>query len=303
MVNELDDTPEKLLELYGIEDRDLGRIRAHGELVLPRLDRAISRFYSWLRVQPEWHMLSDPDTLQRVQAQQLTYWKQFFTGRVDEQYIEDRRKLGEIHAQVGLSLTAYFAAMNRMLFIFTAELFSAREASETSTEMAIEHDANHLAVTRLMHLDTALVVGAYTEIVNQTLTEQSRALMAMSTPVTALWTDILMLPVVGIVDSRRAQDIMQTMLTRIAETQSKVIILDISGVAVVDTAVANHLLKITKATKLLGCTCTLSGISPAIAQTMVELGIDVGDIRTTSTLQDALVDGFRQIGSRPDISA
>ena len=302
MEHEREDSPDKLLELYGIEDHDLEKIRAHGKLVLPRINRAISRFYNWLRIQPEWHMLTDPDTLRRVQAEQITYWKQFFEARVDAHYIADRRRLGRMHARIGLSLPAYFAAMNRMLAIFISDLFSSRKATESSIEIAIDHHVNHLAVTRLMHLDTALVVEAYNEIINQTLTEQSRALMAMSTPVTALWTDILMLPVVGIVDSRRAQDIMQAMLTKIAETRSKVIILDISGVAVVDTAVANHLLKITKATRLLGCTCTLSGISPAIAQTMVELGIDVGEIRTTSTLQDALIDGFRQIGSRPDIS-
>jgi len=106
-----------------------------------------------------------------------------------------------------------------------------------------------------------------------------------------------MLPVVGIIDSRRAQDIMAAMLAKIAETRSRVIILDISGVAVVDTAVANHLIKITKATRLMGCECTISGVSPAIAQTIVELGIDVGDVKTTATLQDSLVDAFKRTGT------
>jgi rsbT co-antagonist protein RsbR len=105
-----------------------------------------------------------------------------------------------------------------------------------------------------------------------------------------------MLPVVGIIDSRRAQDVMTAMLSRIAETRSTVIILDISGVAVVDTAVANHLIKITKATSLMGCECIISGVSPAIAQTIVELGIDVGNVKTTATLQDALTQAFRQTG-------
>ena len=91
--------------------------------------------------------------------------------------------------------------------------------------------------------------------------------MEMSTPVAEIWDDILMLPLVGIIDSKRAQDIMTAVLSRIAETHSRTLILDISGVAVVDTAVANHLIKITKATRLMGCACTISGISPAIAQT------------------------------------
>ncbi len=151
-------------------------------------------------------------------------------------------------------------------------------------------------MTKLIHLDTWLVVDTFTTLTQEVIAEQNQVLMQLSTPVATIWRDILMLPIIGIVDSKRAQDIMHAMLTKIADTQSKVIILDISGVAVVDTAVANHLIKITKATKLMGCECLLSGISPAIAQTMVELGIQVGDIRTTSTLRAALDIAFRTTG-------
>ncbi len=89
---------------------------------------------------------------------------------------------------------------------------------------------------------------------------------------------------------------MNATLGKVAETQARVAILDISGVGVVDTAVANHLIKITKATRLMGCETTISGISPAIAQTVVELGIDVGDVHTTATLRDALAYAFRTAG-------
>jgi rsbT co-antagonist protein RsbR len=152
------------------------------------------------------------------------------------------------------------------------------------------------SVTKLLHLDTAVVVEEYSRILNENIAEQSHALAEMSTPVTAIWDEILMLPVVGLIDSNRAQGIMHAMLTKVATTRSKVIILDISGVAVVDTAVANHLIKITQAIKLLGCVCMLSGISPPIAQTIVELGVDVGDMITTASLHDAIRDAFKRRG-------
>lgn len=126
----------------------------------------------------------------------------------------------------------------------------------------------------------------------QKLREQSRTIMEISTPAIKLWDRIVVLPVVGVVDSVRAQQMMNTMLQKISETSSKVIILDIQGVAAVDTAVANHLIKIAKATKLMGCRCIISGISPAVAQTLVQLGIDLGEITTNSTLEDALSDAF-----------
>lgn len=127
------------------------------------------------------------------------------------------------------------------------------------------------------------------------LREQSNTIRQMSTPTIKLWDGILVLPVVGVVDSMRAQHMMESMLNKIMETYSKVIILDIHGVAAVDTAVANHLIKITKATKLMGCECIISGISPAVAQTILQLGIDMGEIITKSTLSDALSEAFSML--------
>jgi rsbT co-antagonist protein RsbR len=120
--------------------------------------------------------------------------------------------------------------------------------------------------------------------------------MAMSTPVTEIWDSILFLPIVGLIDSHRAREVMDSTLSKIADTQAQIFILDISGVGVVDTAVANNLFRITRATKLMGCESIISGVSPAIAQTIVDLGIDVGVIRTTGTMRDALALSFRSVG-------
>lgn len=126
--------------------------------------------------------------------------------------------------------------------------------------------------------------------------EQSQTIRAISTPAIKLWDGMVILPVVGVVDSLRAQQMMDIMLAKIVETSARVIILDIQGVAALDTAVANHLMKITKATHLMGCQCIISGISPAVAQTIVHLGIDMSAIHTNSTLSDALAEAFRIMG-------
>lgn len=124
------------------------------------------------------------------------------------------------------------------------------------------------------------------------LREQSRTIQEISTPAISLWEGIVVLPVVGVIDSVRAKQMMGAMLAKIRETSAKIIILDIQGVASIDTAVANHLIKITKATKLMGCRCVISGISPAVAEAIVQLGIELGDVATTSTLKDALGEAF-----------
>ena len=125
---------------------------------------------------------------------------------------------------------------------------------------------------------------------------QRRAIVEMSTPVTSIWAGVLMLPLVGVIDSKRAQDITARILEDIASSEATCFILDISGVAIIDTAVANYLIKITKATRLMGCKSLISGLSPAIAQTIADLGIDVGDVQTTGQLSDALRLAFDNVG-------
>ncbi len=117
---------------------------------------------------------------------------------------------------------------------------------------------------------------------------RSLALLEMSTPVTKIWDGVLFAPIVGIVDSKRCHDIMNKALTSIVDQRARTLMLDIGGVGIVDTAVANHLIKIAKAAVLMGCKTIISGISPAIAQTITELGIDLGSIQTTSTIESAL---------------
>ena len=117
-----------------------------------------------------------------------------------------------------------------------------------------------------------------------------------ATPVNELWDGILLLSVFGTIDSARSKEMMETMLAKVVQTSAKIIVLDILGVAVVDSAVANHLLKIGRATKLIGADTIISGISPEVAVTLVELGIDLEATITTATLSDALELAFDRTG-------
>lgn len=130
----------------------------------------------------------------------------------------------------------------------------------------------------------------------KTITKKEKEETSEKVPVNILWKNILMLPITGTIDSKRAQDIMEAALIKIEETQSKVLILDILGVAVVDSAVANHLVKITKAAKLMGCQAVLTGISPAISQTLVHLGVELGDVTSRATIADGLEVAFDHLG-------
>lgn len=117
-----------------------------------------------------------------------------------------------------------------------------------------------------------------------------------SMPINILWDKVLMVPVFGVLDSVRGQLLMESMLEKVLATEASFIILDIAGVATIDSAVANHLIKITQATTLMSCECIISGISPAVAQTVVHLGIELGDVISVTTLKDALSLTFQKLG-------
>lgn len=278
-----------LLERFEITKQDLELIRKHGKSILNKYPKYVDIFYVWLAKQVEYsQFFADHDLLKDVQKRQVGYWKDFFEAKIDANYIAKRQQLGTIHAEIKLPLDSYLTAVNKSLDILTVDLLS-RNVSDKET-LAIRR-----SVTKLLNMDNVVVVGTFMYMTNLKIAEQTDAILEMSTPVAAIWEGILLLPIVGIIDSARANDIMNSILSKILETQSKVIILDISGVAIVDTAVANHLIKITKASKLMGCECTITGMSAAIAQTIVELGIDIQTISTTANLKDSLQMAFKTV--------
>lgn len=118
--------------------------------------------------------------------------------------------------------------------------------------------------------------------------EQRKAIEELSTPIIKIWDRVLVLPLIGVLDTRRSQKLTESLLTQISATQSKVTILDITGVPTVDSAVANHLMKTVAAVKLLGTECVITGIRPEVAQTIVHLGVDLSGVETLSNLAEGL---------------
>lgn len=122
----------------------------------------------------------------------------------------------------------------------------------------------------------------------QTIERQAAAIREMSTPILEVWADVLVLPIVGAIDSTRSEAIMHGLLDQIARRRTKWVILDITGVELVDTHTADHLLEVVRAAALLGCSSMLCGVQPAVAQTLVNLGVDLLDLSTARTLENAL---------------
>jgi rsbT co-antagonist protein RsbR len=128
------------------------------------------------------------------------------------------------------------------------------------------------------------------------LEEQRRTISELQTPVIQVWDGILALPIIGSLDTARAQDMTEALLEKVIETASQIVILDITGVPVVDTAVAKHLLETVSAARLLGAEVLIVGLTSRIAMTLVHLGIDLGDVVTRTTMARGLQFAFARLG-------
>lgn len=152
----------------------------------------------------------------------------------------------------------------------------------------------YLALSKLTDELGMFTVDSYAASREEIISAQAEELLELSTPVVKLWDGVIGVPLVGTLDSARTQVVMQKLLEALVDTGSEHAIIDITGVPAVDTEVAQHLLKTVVAARLMGAECVVSGIRPQIAQTIVALGIEFGDIVTKATLADALRHALRR---------
>jgi rsbT co-antagonist protein RsbR len=162
-------------------------------------------------------------------------------------------------------------------------------------------DANALAdatwqTSELLDKLGLLTVESFQKTREDVISRQQQELLELSTPVVRLWENVLALPLIGTLDSARTQVVMQNLLEAIVETRSDFAIIDITGVPIVDTLVAQHLLKTVAAARLMGADCLISGIRPQIAQTIIHLGVDLTNVTTKATLADAFAVALRRSG-------
>jgi rsbT co-antagonist protein RsbR len=208
--------------------------------------------------------------------------------------VEDEHAMGELRA--ALDELSRSRARNGFTPSQTAlGVFSVKDAVyELVTDADLVHE--FLTFSRMVDDLGLRTFETYSAAREQIITDQSTSMLELSTPVVRLWDGIVAVPLVGTLDSARTQLVMEKLLETLVATGSEQAVIDITGVATVDTEVAQHLLKTVNAARLLGAHCTISGIRPQVAQTIVSLGIEFGDIATKATLADALALALKNAG-------
>jgi rsbT co-antagonist protein RsbR len=266
---------------FEITDEDLRRLGALRPLAQKHAEAVIEGLYELFLEHPESRgFFPDVATVHRVKSLQRQYFTGLFSGVCDLDYVEDRLRVGSAHERLGVAPKWYIGGYSRYLGLLFDRFFAELDLAQAKSA--------YRSLQKLVAFDMALAIDTYIAASMETLGRHQAAIRELSTPVIRVYSGVLLLPLVGTVDTHRAEQIMETLLTRVVEEQAKALIIDIAGVAVVDTKVADHLLKTTEAVRLLGATTILTGISAEVARTIVMLDVDVSSMHTRAKLADGI---------------
>ena len=190
-----------------------------------------------------------------------------------------------------------FAASETAMFVLSLKpsLFARLRTEHARDAEGLAEDVG--TVTVLLDRLSLYTVDTYLKGREQLIIRQQQEMLELSTPVVELWSGVLALPLIGTLDSARTQVVMENLLQKIVQTGAGIAIVDITGVPTVDTLVAQHLLKTVAAARLMGADCIISGIRPQIAQTIVHLGVELGNVVTKATLSDAFQIALARTGA------
>ena len=303
--------PEKFLtvaEMMNIGDQELARrkefleFRPEDEERLHKLaplsesyaEAVIEAFYTHLLKFEEMKVFfPDNATLERVKAKQKQYFIRLTKGNYNLDYVEERLKIGTIHEQIDLPVKSYLGMYCFYLREAWKHIF---EAGKKEPDEVMD---TFFSLMKLVFLDISLTIDTYIDSRERTIKSlQQEAIRELSTPVLPFREGMLLLPIIGQIDSQRARQLTEHLLESIRINRAKVIVIDITGVATVDSRVANHLVQTVEAARLMGAEVVISGISPEIALTMVTLGIDLGPVHTVGDLQDGIEHAEQLLGYR-----
>jgi rsbT co-antagonist protein RsbR len=264
-------------------DADVSNLAEINELAQRYADAVIEDFYKHLLSFEETRsFFHDPQVLQRVKNAQQEYFLRLTQGKYDLVYVENRLSIGAIHERIGLPVKSYLGMYNFYLRAVSNRL------SEAYQDQPERGRVTFLSLMKLTFLDIGLAIDTYINSRERTIREQQEAIQELPTPVLPFREGMLLVPIIGLIDTHRARLLTEQLLGAVRDNRAKVVVMDITGVQAIDSKVANHMVQTVEAARLMGAIVIVAGVSPEIAQTMVTLGIDLGRMTTVGDLQSGI---------------
>jgi rsbT co-antagonist protein RsbR len=234
----------------------------------------------------------EASVLEHVKKMQTQYFIRLTEGDYGREYVTNRLRIGRVHERVNLAPKWYLGAYN---FYLRAV---ARRLLDGFPDDPRKAFSSFLTLMKLVFLDIGLAVDTYIEAREATMRKQQEAIRELSTPVLQIRERLLLIPIIGVIDTHRARLITDSLLRSIRASRARVAVMDVTGVATIDTKVANHLIQTVTAAGLMGASVIVTGLSSDVAQALVGLGLDLSKLNTAGDLQGGIEEAERLLGYR-----
>ena len=282
---------ERRRKIVGLEPQDLARIAALKNLVLGHVEELTAVFFDYLASLDEARsLLSDRVLRERARQFKREHLAAMVQSDYGPSYVEQRVELAILYGKAGLELRVFLAAFHHLLKAIGALVTKQFEQSP------LEGFDHFMSLKKVAFFDIGIIVDVIVFDRERVIRQQQDAIRELSTPVLQIRERLLLLPIIGVIDTHRARLITESLLQAIRANRARVVVMDITGVATIDSKVANHLIQTVTAAKLMGAAVIVTGLSADVAQSLVALGIDLEKLNTVGDLQGGMEEAEGVLG-------
>jgi rsbT co-antagonist protein RsbR len=282
---------ERRLEFVNLGPDDRARIAEIKADVLDHLDEHVEAFFGHLAKFEEARGLTGrPELIGEAKRLKREHLIAMVAGEYGREYIDQRFRLGQLYSRAALEVSIFMGAFHSLMTSIGRRIMNRYPKDGLA---GFEH---FTSLKKVAFFDIAIIVDAMMADREQTIRQQQDAIRELSTPTLQIRDRLLILPIIGLLDTQRAKQLTDSLLHAVRAHRARVVVMDITGVATVDSKVANHLIQTVEAAALMGASVIVTGVSAEVAQSLVTLGIDLGRITTLGDLQGGLEEAERILG-------
>lgn len=281
---------EQRLKAVALGSADLVRIARAREHILRHIEEYTAGFFEYLGALDDARVfMRNRDAVEQARRLKLEHLVAMVGGQYGTEYAQQRIKLGRLYSRAGLEMRLFLGAFHDLLRRMGATLL----ANATTQKEAFD---DFISLNKVAFFDIGIIVDVMVFERERVISRQQEAIRELTTPVLQIRDRLLMLPIIGTIDTHRARMLTESLLHAIRANRARVVVMDVTGVVAVDTKVANHLLQTVSASRLMGATVIVTGLSAEVSQTLVNLGVDLAGLQTIGDLQGGIEEAERLIG-------
>src|SRR5256885_47778 len=284
---------ERRKKIVGFEASDLPRIAAIRDLVTQHTEDYVTTFFNHLSgLDDARPLIASRAIVERARKLKKEHLVAMVQGEYGMKYVEQRIELGTLYAKAGLDARVFLGAFHQLLKHIGSAVMKQPDRKPA------DGFESFMSLKKIAFFDIGLIVDILVFERERVIRQQQESIRELSTPVLQIRERLLLLPIIGVIDTQRARLITESLLRSIRANRAKVVVMDITGVATIDSKVANHLLQTVSAARLMGAQVIVTGLSSDVAQSLVVLGIELTKFNTVGDLQGGMEEAERLLGYR-----